>query len=197
MQVAQILAEPNITTMSGEKASFLAGGEFPFPVVQGSSTGGTSVSISFRPYGVKLEFTPVVNSDGTIDLKVAPEVSALDYTNAVVIAGYTIPALSTRRADTEVVLKSGQTFGLAGLLDKRTTDLYSKTPGVANIPLLGQLFKSKGVTHSDNELVVIVTPFIVDPVNDGTVAPGEIPRPIPLMNRGNFDKELPKGAIRP
>jgi len=196
MQVAQILAEPNITTMSGEKANFLAGGEFPFPVVQGSSTGGTSVSISFRPYGVKVEFTPIVNNDGTIDLKVSPEVSALDFSNAVVIAGYTIPAISTRRADTEVVLKSGQTFGIAGLLDRRTTDLYSKTPGAANIPVLGQLFKSKGVNHSDNELIVIVTPFIVDPVNDGGKTPSEISRPIPLLNPGTYDKELPKGATK-
>ena len=197
MQVGQILAEPNITAMSGEKASFLAGGEFPFPVVQGSSTGGTSVSISFRPYGVKLDFTPIVNTDGTIDLKVSPEVSALDYSNAVVIAGYTIPAISTRRADTEVVLKNGQTFGIAGLLDKRTTDLYSKTPGAASIPVLGQLFKSKGVNHSDNELIVIVTPFIVDPVNEGAPPANEPQRPIPMINRGTYDKELPKGATKP
>ena len=197
MQVAQILAEPNITTMSGEKASFLAGGEFPFPVVQGSSTGGTSVSISFRPYGVKLDFTPLVNNDGTIDLKVAPEVSALDFTNAVTIAGYTIPALSTRRADTEVVLKSGQTFAISGLLDRRTSDLYSKTPGVASVPILGQLFKSKAVTHSDSELIVIVTPVIVDPVNEGTATPAEAQRPIPMLNRGTFDKDLPSGAKKP
>ncbi len=146
MQVLQILAEPTIVAMSGEKGNFLAGGEFPFPVVQGSSTGGTTVSIQFRPYGVKLEFTPTVNADGSIELKVAPEVSALDYTNAVTISGYTIPALSTRRAETDVVLKSGQTFAISGLLDKRTTDIYAKTPGIASVPILGQLFKSKGVT---------------------------------------------------
>ena len=194
MQVAQILAEPNITTMSGEKANFLAGGEFPFPVVQGSSTGGTSVSISFRPYGVKVEFTPIVNNDGTIDLKVAPEVSALDYTNAVTIAGYTIPAISTRRAETEVVLKSGQTFGISGLLDKRTTDLYSKTPGVASVPILGQLFKSKNVNHSDSELIVIVTPMVVDPVSEPVPVAAEPQRTIPLLNRDKFDQALPSGA---
>ena len=105
MQVLQILAEPTITTMSGEKANFLAGGEFPFPVVQGASTTGTTISIQFRPYGVKLEFTPVVNrTTGRSELKVSPEVSALDYTNAVQINGYTIPALSTRRAETDVVV---------------------------------------------------------------------------------------------
>jgi pilus assembly protein CpaC len=109
-QIAQILAEPTITTLSGQKGSFLAGGEFPFPVVQGSSGGLTSITIQFRPYGVKLDFTPVVNSDGTIQLKVAPEVSALDYTNAVTISGYTIPAISTRRAETQVELRDGQSF---------------------------------------------------------------------------------------
>ncbi len=193
-QVLQILAQPELTTLSGEKGNFLAGGEFPFPVVQGTST-GTSVSIQFRPYGVKLEFQPTVNPDGSIELKVSPEVSALDYTNAVTIAGYTIPALSTRRAETSVVLKSGQTFAISGLLDKRTTDMYSKTPGVANVPILGQLFKSKGVTHSDTELIVIVTPTIVDPFIEST--PPEEPKPaIPVLDPKVFDKTLPAGAVK-
>ena len=194
MQVAQILAEPNITTLSGQKANFLAGGEFPFPVVQSSSTGAPVVTITFKSYGVKLEFTPVVNNDGTVALTVAPEVSALDFTNAVSISGYTIPAISTRRAETQVVLKSGQTFAISGLLDKRTTDLYSKTPGAANIPVLGGLFKSKNVTHTDTELLVIVTPTVVDPVTDAGPAPAEIPRAVPMLNTDNFDKELPAGA---
>lgn len=192
-QVLQILAEPNITTLSGEKANFLAGGEFPFPVVQASSTGATSITIQFRSYGVKVEFTPVVNADGTVELKVAPEVSALDFTNAVTISGYTIPALSTRRADTQVTLRSGQSFAISGLLDKRTTDLYSTTPGIASIPILGQLFRSKNVTHSDSELVVIVTPDVVDPLS----APSAIvePKPvIPLLVPEKFDKSLPSGA---
>ena len=102
--------------------------------MQGSSGGLTSVTIQFRPYGVKLDFTPTVNPDGTIQLRVAPEVSALDYTNAVTISGYTIPALSTRRAETQVVLRSGQSFAISGLLDKRTTDQLSKTPGVGQHP---------------------------------------------------------------
>ena len=160
-----------------------------------------------------------MNDDGTIDLKVAPEVSALDYTNAVTIQGYTIPALSTRRADTEVVLKNGQTFAISGLLDKRTTDLYSKTPGAANIPVLGQLFKSKGVNHTDTELIVIVTPTIVDPISmDATpqtlapmrslplTAPPIMPpdskyaapmQAVPPLNPTKFDTELPKGATKP
>ncbi len=196
MQVAQILAEPNITTLSGEKASFLAGGEFPFPTIQSSTTGAPVISITFKSFGVKLDFLPVVNNDGTVDLTVAPEVSALDYTNAVSISGYTIPAISTRRASTQVVLKSGQTFAISGLLDKRTTDLYSKTPGASSIPILGGLFKSKNVTHSDTELLVIVTPTIVDPVADNTPVPAAPEHIIPFVNRESFDKALPRGATK-
>ena len=190
--VLQILAEPTITTVSGQKADFLSGGEFPFPVIQPGGSGTTaSVTIQFKPYGVKLEFTPIVNEDGTIRLKVAPEVSALDYTNAVSISGYTIPALSTRKADTEVELRSNQSFAISGLLDQRTTDLYSKTPGIASIPILGALFKSKNVTHSTTELVVIITPTLVDPLSD-TAEPVEPDIPIPTLNRGTFDKSLGK-----
>ena len=192
-QVLQILAEPNITTLSGEKANFLAGGEFPFPVVQGSSGGNTSITIQFRSYGVKVEFTPIVNADGTIELKVAPEVSALDFTNAVTISGYTIPAISTRRADTQVTVRSGQSFAISGLLDRRTTDLYSATPGIASVPVLGQLFRSKGVTHTTSELLVIVTPEVVNPLTE----PMEKEEPkqlIPFLSTDKFDKSLPKGA---
>jgi pilus assembly protein CpaC len=192
-QVLQILAEPNITTLSGEKANFLAGGEFPFPVIQGSSGGLTSITIQFRTYGVKVEFTPVVNADGTIELKVAPEVSALDYTNSVTISGYTIPALSTRKVDTQVTLNSGQSFAISGLLDKRTTDLYANTPGISSVPILGLLFRSKGVTHSNSELIVIVTPEVVEPLMQPTT-PVE-PKPvIPVMIPNKFDKSLPPEA---
>ena len=193
LQVLQILAQPEITTLSGQKAAFLAGGEFPFPVVQGTST-GTSVSIQFRPYGVKLDFLPIINVDGSIEMRVAPEVSALDYTNAVQIAGYTIPALSTRRADTSVVVRSGQTFAISGLLDKRTTDSYAKTPGIASVPVLGQLFKSKAVNHANTELIVIVTPTIIDPLHiDTPVEPTPV---IPLLSTPAFDKQLPAGALK-
>jgi pilus assembly protein CpaC len=197
MQLAQILAEPNITTLSGEKADFLAGGEFPFPIVQSSTTGAPVITLVFKPYGVKLAFTPIVNNDGTIELTVAPEVSALDYTNAVTISGYTIPAISTRRAETQVVLKSGQTFAISGLIDKRTTDLYAKTPGAASIPILGQLFKSKNVTHSDNELLVIVTPIIVDPLAEPLPKPPAPDLAIPFLDKQKYDNELPKGAKKP
>jgi pilus assembly protein CpaC len=189
--IAQILAEPTITTLSGQKASFLAGGEFPFPVVQGSSGGLTSITIQFRPYGVKLDFTPIVNDDGTVQLKVAPEVSALDYTNAVTISGYTIPAISTRRAETQVELRDGQSFAISGLLDHRTTDIFDKMPGIGDVPILGQLFRSKNVNHSTVELMVIVTPSIVDPLHDAT-SPTPPKLPVPMLDPKQFDKKTGK-----
>jgi pilus assembly protein CpaC len=188
-QVIQILAEPTITAISGEKASFLSGGEFPFPVVQGGSGSYASVTVQFRPYGVKLDFTPTVNEDGTIRLKVAPEVSALDYTNEVEISGYTIPALSTRRAETDVELQSGQSFAISGLLDHRLTDQFSKMPGIASIPILGNLFRSKNVNRSVVELLVVVTPTVVDPLS----APSVITEPknaLPYIEPEQFDQEL-------
>jgi pilus assembly protein CpaC len=189
-QVLQILAEPNITTLSGEKANFLAGGEFPFPVVQGGAGGLTSISVQFRPYGVKLEFLPEVNNDGTIRLKVSPEVSALDYTNAVQISGYNIPAVSSRRADTQVVLQDGQTFAISGLLDQRSTDQFSRTPGIASIPILGKFFKSKNVNHSTTELLVLVTPELVD-IKRGVQVPRDPNMAVPMLDRTGFDAKLP------
>lgn len=188
-QIVQILAEPTITAISGEKASFLSGGEFPYPVVQGGTGGFTSVTIQFRPYGVKLDFTPTVLPDGTIDLKVAPEVSALDYTNEVNISGYTIPAISTRRAETQVELKSGQSFSISGLLDNRTTDQLSKIPGIGDIPILGKLFQSKNVTKSVAELAVIVTPTLVDPLSDNPT-PTQPKTAIPFIDNSKFDKGI-------
>lgn len=188
--VLQILAEPNITTLSGEKANFLAGGEFPFPVVQGGVSGLTSITVQFRPYGVKLEFLPQVNTDGSIALQVAPEVSALDYTNAVQISGYTIPAISSRRADTQVVLHDGQTFAISGLLDQRTTDQLGRTPGIASIPILGNLFKSKNVNHSTSELLVLVTPEIVDPSKEQQIK--EPALAVKMLDRTNFDDKMQK-----
>ena len=197
-QIAQILAEPTITTLSGQKASFLAGGEFPFPVVQGSSGGLTSITIQFRPYGVKVDFTPIVHDDGSILLKVAPEVSALDYTNAVTISGYTIPAISTRRAETQVELRDGQSFAISGLLDHRTTDIFNKMPGIGEVPVLGKLFGSKSVNHSIVELMVLVTPSIVDPLSD-TTSPTPLKFPVPWLDPAQFDKTSgePKPATQP
>jgi len=190
--VLQVLAEPNLTTINGQTARFLAGGEFPFPVIQGSNGGFTSVTIQFRPYGVKLEFTPYVNPDGTIRLKVSPEVSALDYTNAVKISGFTIPALSTRKADTEIELKDGQSFAISGLLDHRITDNLSKIPGIGDIPILGQLFRSKSLNHSITELIVIVTPTVVHPLETPTSERPAVPQwPVPFLQPSEFDQGLP------
>ncbi len=187
--IAQILAEPTLTTMSGEEAKFLSGGEFPFPVVQAGAGNGTAITIQFRQYGVQMDFTPFVNEDGSIRVKVKPQVSALDYTNAVTIAGYTIPALSTRSAETEVMLRDGQSFAISGLLDHRTTEVLSKVPGIGDIPILGQLFRSKNISHSVVELVVIIRARVVDP----TAEPTDIHKPalaVPDMSQGGFDKAL-------
>jgi pilus assembly protein CpaC len=175
--VLQILAEPNLLARSGEKASFIAGGEFPYPIVQGTGGGGAAlaVTIQFRPYGVKLDFTGTVNPDNTVRLKVAPEVSTLDYTNSLTFQGFVVPAISTRRAETDVELKDGQSFGIAGLLDNRTTVQMSKIPGIGDIPILGTFFKSRNVNKSHTELVVIVTPVIVDPLH-GPVEVPETPK---------------------
>jgi pilus assembly protein CpaC len=189
-QVLQILAEPTLTTMSGVAARFLSGGEFPVPVVQGTSGSGTSVSIQYKPYGVKVDFTPTVNRDGTIHLKVSPEVSALDYTNAVTLYGTTVPALSTRRAETEIEIRSGESFVMSGLLDRRATDQLAKMPGIANIPILGQLFRSKNLNHSTVELVVIVTATIVNPLAPGQPQASEPRMVIPNLDSNHFDPLL-------
>ena len=191
--VLEILAEPTLMTIHGQPAKFLAGGEFPYPVVQPSGGGGvTSVTIQFRQYGVKLDFTPFVNPDGTIRLKVTPEVSALDYTNQVIIAGYTLPSISTRKADTEIELRDGQSFGISGLLDHRTTEQLSKIPGIGDIPILGQLFRSKNLNHSVNELVVIATPTIVDPLNGPLTPPAQPNWVTPPGELKNFDHGMPR-----
>ncbi len=194
--VLQILAEPNLMARSGEPASFIAGGEFPYPVVQGSGGGGgaglLAVTIQFRPYGVKLEFTGTVNPDDTIKLKVAPEVSTLDYTNALAFQGYVIPAISTRRAETIVDLKDGQSFGIAGLLDNRTTVQMSKIPWIGDVPILGALFRSKDVSKSNTELVVIVTPVIVDPATAPAAGPESPKMPIQNLDPKKFDGSVMK-----
>lgn len=189
--ILQILAEPTLTAMSGHEANFLSGGEFPYPVIQGGAGNFASVTIMFQPYGVKVKFKPVVNPDGSIDLKVSPEVSALDYTNAVTISGYTVPAISTRRAETEVELRSGQSFSISGLLDHRTTVLLSKVPGIGNVPVLGELFKSKNNTHSVAELVVIVTATVVDPLHHAESEPPAEPQmALPNLSATQFDRTV-------
>lgn len=191
--VLQVLAEPTLVTISGVPARFLSGGEFPVPVVQGGIGTTAAVTIVFRPYGVKVDFMPTVNDDGSIRLKISPEVSTLDYNNAVTISGFTIPALSTRRAETEVQIRDGQTFMVSGLLDHRTTESLSKVPGISSIPILGELFKSKNVDHSVVELVLLVTATVVDP-QTSTDRPSEPRMSSPLMQSKTFDAESKSGA---
>jgi pilus assembly protein CpaC len=185
--------------LSGEPAHFLAGGEFPYPVVQGGAAGTVPIiTIQFRPYGVKLEFTATIEEDNRIRLKVAPEVSTLDYSNTVTIAGFVLPAISTRHAETVVELKDGQSFGIAGLLDDSTTVQLSKVPGIGDIPILGQLFKSRSTNRTNSELLILVTPTIMDPVA-GTVPPPEpqVNMPVQNLDKGGFDKGLPDANKNP
>lgn len=194
--VLQILAEPNLLALNGQKASFLAGGEFPVPVVQGGQSIGV-VTIQFRPFGVRLEFTAFVGKGNVIRLHLLPEVSTLDFSNAAVISGFTVPALSTRRAETEIELKDGQSFGIAGLLDNRATVQLSKIPGIGDIPVLGNLFRSHIVNRSNSELVVLVTPRVVDPVKLDTPPPLPPANPIKFLDNPDFDKGLPMKAPGP
>jgi pilus assembly protein CpaC len=166
----QMLAEPNLLTLNGKPASFVAGGEFPFPVVQGGAAAG-AVTIQFREYGVRINFLPIVTPRGSIRLQVAPEVSSLDYSNALQFQGYTIPALATRRVQTQVELESGQSFVIAGLLDNTITETLNKIPGIGDIPLLGKLFQSRSRTRNNSELLVLVTPELVRPIPGGAALP--------------------------
>ncbi len=145
--ILQVLAEPNLMTVEGKTASFLAGGSFPFPVLTTTSTGGSVspvITVQFKPFGVKLDFTPTVTPTGKIHLQVSPEVSSLDYSNAVTLQGFLIPALSQRRMDTEVELKDGETFAIAGLLDNRVMQTIDKIPWFGDIPIIGQ-FSAAGL----------------------------------------------------
>lgn len=155
--ILQILAEPNLVATNGKEASFLVGGEFPVPVLQGGATAG-AVTVQFREFGIRLSFLPVITSRGTIKLHVKPEVSAVDLANGVVFSGFTIPALSTRRVETDIELGEGQSFVIAGLLDDRVTANMARIPGLAHLPILGALFKSKLENKAKTELVIMVTP---------------------------------------
>lgn len=163
-----VLAEPNLTTRSGQPASFLAGGEYPITVVQASTGSAPVASVEYRQFGVSLQFTPVVLSPDKISLTVLPEVSSLDFANGVEQNGFTIPALATRRANTTVDLGSGQTFAVAGLLRNDQSSGVSAFPGLGDVPVLGALFRSTEFQNNQTELVILVTPYIVKPVNDQT-----------------------------
>ncbi|MBI4873206.1 MAG: pilus assembly protein N-terminal domain-containing protein [Acidobacteria bacterium] len=163
----QILAEPNLITLEGKEASFLAGGEFPFPTLTSTSTGGAVspvVTVQFKKFGVQIAFTPVVTPSGAIHLKVVPEVSSLDFSNAVTLQGFLIPAVSSRRAETEVILKDGESFAIAGLIDNRVTSVMNRLKYLGDIPVLGNLFRSRSLKKSTDELLVVVTPRFVRPI---------------------------------
>jgi len=185
--VSQVLAEPNVMATNGKEASFLAGGEFPYPEVSGSTGGLAAVSISYQQYGIRLNFIPTITPRNTIRLQVAPEVSALDYSNSVELSGFQVPGLTVRKVNTEVELQDGQSFMIGGLLDKTLTDTFQKIPFLGDIPILGKLFQSKSITRNDTELIVIVTPEIVAPIPVGT--------PIPQLHQP--DKWLPPNSNIP
>jgi pilus assembly protein CpaC len=173
--ILRSLAEPNLLTLPGKEASFLAGGEFPYPTVQSGGTGGNvanqAVTITFREFGVRLKFTPNLTQSGAIRLKVAPEVSSLDFANGLTISGFEIPTILIRKAETEVELRPGQYLALAGLIDNSTLENVSKIPVLGDIPILGQLFKSHQVRALQTELLVLVTPVLV--------GASETPQPLP------------------
>ncbi len=155
-----------VVVLNGKEASFLAGGEFPFPVVQPGAGGIATVTVQFREFGVRLKFTPVIQPNGNIHLHVIPEVSTLDFADAVTVSGTTIPAISTRKADTEFELKDGQSFVIAGLIDNRVTNVANKFPFLGDIPILGNFFKSKSDQKSNSELMVLCTVHRVAPTVD-------------------------------
>jgi pilus assembly protein CpaC len=187
----QSLAEPNLVAESGKEASFLAGGEFPIPVAQGSGA-NIGVSVQFKEFGVRLAFTPTVVGD-RVHLKVRPEVSMLDFNNAVTLNGFRIPALTTRRTETELELLNGQTFAIAGLMNNTMTSTLSKIPGIGDIPILGYLFRSKAARKEQTELVVIITPQILPTNSPGVTT--ELPRiPEPFLPRLQNDETLPPPA---
>jgi len=169
--VVEVLAEPNVIAANGKEASFLAGGQFPYPVVSGSSSGGSAVSIEYKDYGIRLNFIPTITPRGTIRLQVAPEVSALDYSHEVELSGVKVPGLTSRKVNTEVELADGQSFMIGGLLDKNLTDTFEKIPFLGDIPILGKFFKSETKSKNDTELIVMVTPEIVAPYAAGMQLP--------------------------
>jgi pilus assembly protein CpaC len=164
------LAEPNLTALSGETASFLAGGEFPIPVSQGV---GGAIAIEYKQYGVGLAFTPVVLADGRISMRVRPEVSELNSEGSIRLGGFSVPALVTRRAETTVELGSGQSFMIGGLLRATSSNAISKAPFLGDLPILGALFRSSSFRKAQTELVIVVTPYLVRPVNGRLATPAD------------------------
>jgi pilus assembly protein CpaC len=191
--VVQVLAEPNLLTANGKQGSFLAGGEYPYPVVQGFGGGSAAgaVTIQFKEFGVRLNFIPTITARGTIRLQVAPEVSSLDFANGLTISGFTVPGLDTRKVKTEVELSEGQSFAIAGLLDNRETKNLSKIPFIGDIPVLGKFFQSMSKNRTNTELMVIVTPEIVTPMPAGSPVLGPTFREDFLPSNSNMPMSTP------
>jgi pilus assembly protein CpaC len=201
--LVNILAEPNLTAVSGETASFLAGGEFPIPVPQTGSTGGSpTITVQYKPFGVALAFTPVILGNGRISLRVRPEVSQISTTGQLQINGFNIPALTTRRAETTIELGSGQTFALGGLLQNNIADTVNKVPGLGELPVLGPLFRSSQFQRNETELVILVTPYLVRPVStprlatpsDGYTPPNDLDM---VLDGSTQRPSLPVGGKEP
>jgi pilus assembly protein CpaC len=194
------LANPNLTALSGETGTFLAGGEIPIPVASGLGT----VAIEYKQYGVSLAYTPTVLADGRISLRVRPEVSQLSYDTAVTFSGTRIPGITTRRTETTVELGSGQSFMIAGLLQNLHNNNFSKTPGISDLPVLGALFRSNAFQRSETELVIIITPYLVKPVNandiklptDGYETPSDFDRVLlGTVAKGKSGGDRPKPTM--
>jgi pilus assembly protein CpaC len=161
----KVLAEPTLITLSGRTANFLAGGEFPIPVPQSTGGGGTTITIEYKPFGVGLSFTPTVFSNKKISMQVTPEVSELDFSNALTTSGFVVPSITTRRVSTVIELADGQSFAIAGLLKDDVREIVSKFPLLGDIPILGALFRSTSFRKNESELIVIVTPHLVKPLD--------------------------------
>jgi Flp pilus assembly secretin CpaC len=177
--VIRVLAEPNLVAASGEKANFLSGGEIPVPIASSGTTGGSTVTIEWKEFGVKVDFLPTIVDEGVINLKIAPEVSSLDFGNGIVLSGFQIPALRTRRATTTVELRNRETLVIGGLLMEEETKFESKVPILGDIPLLGYLFRSERVAKTTNELLLVVSPRIVRALPEGTRVPLPTDEPEP------------------
>jgi pilus assembly protein CpaC len=191
--ILQTLDEPTLVTSDGKEASFLVGGEFPIPVLQGGANSG-AVTIQFREYGVRLSFTPNITAHNNIRLHVKPEVSALDYTNALSFNGFTIPALSSRKMETNIELGEGQSFVIAGLIDRQVTETLAKIPVLSSLPILGNLFKSKEFDRNNTELVVMVTPEITMPLDASEAKPSvSMPRPFLVPLAPGATNAFPEG----
>ena len=186
----QSLAEPNLIAYNGQEASFLAGGEFPVPVVQGGTS--NSVTVVFKEFGIRLNFTPTIAGD-VIRLKVRPEVSTLDFANGITLSGFRIPALTTRRAETDVELRDGQSFAIAGLLDNTTQDDAQAIPILGKLPIIGYMFRSKASRAEQTELMVLITPRLVHPMNPDEVP--QLPTTIrPFIKKGDIGQQLEGGG---